>query len=149
MAWCKILIRRRGGRCGTGLAPVRQWLRKCPTIKCCAPHPSYKPFPRGEDASLTGQGCVNRLRVESTETLVANDNHRQRAYAHTHQLLDSAGIARNVFLCEWDTFLRQILHRLMAGASTHVAIDNDLLCHTLSLCVVVSGSSVVLTQKSL
>jgi len=32
---------------------------------------------QGNDASLTGQGCVNRLRVESTEALVTNDNHRQ------------------------------------------------------------------------
>jgi hypothetical protein len=34
----------------------------------------------------------------------------------------------------------------MAGASTHVAIHNDLLCHTLSLCVVVSGSFFALSS---
>ena len=50
-----------------------------------APHPY--PLPQGEGvktvegegASLTGQGRVNRLGVEPTETLVTNDNNRQRA----------------------------------------------------------------------
>ena len=34
----------------------------------------------------------------------------------------------------------------MAGTSPHVAVDNDLLCHILSLCVVVSGSSLALSS---
>ena len=34
----------------------------------------------------------------------------------------------------------------MAGTSPYVAIDDDLLCHTLSLCVVVSGSSLALSS---
>ena len=34
----------------------------------------------------------------------------------------------------------------MAGASTHVAVDNDFLCHTLSFCVVALGSRLHLSS---
>jgi hypothetical protein len=56
--------------------------------------------------TLARQRLVNGFGVEATETLVPNDNNRQRAHAHTHELLHGALITRDVFLCKRDTFLR-------------------------------------------
>lgn len=57
-------------------------------------------------ATLARQGLVNGFGVEATETLVANDNNRQRAHPHTHELLHGALITRHVFLGKRDAFLR-------------------------------------------
>ena len=57
-------------------------------------------------AHLARQRLVNGLGVEAVETLVTNDDDRQRAHPHTHKLLHGARITRHVFLCEGDTFLR-------------------------------------------
>jgi hypothetical protein len=55
---------------------------------------------------LARECLVNRLRIKTAEAFVADQDERQRAYPHAHELLHGLGIARHVLLSKLHALLR-------------------------------------------
>jgi hypothetical protein len=75
-----------------------------------------------------GKQFVDAAPVKADDDLVADDDGRSAAaLVGPNQLLQRRGVFRDIALDKGDPFLRKILFRSMAGASTIGGVDFDLL----------------------
>jgi hypothetical protein len=58
------------------------------------------------DSLLARQRLVDRLRIKTSELFVADQDERQRAYTHAHELLHRLGITRHILFRKLNALLR-------------------------------------------